>query len=106
VGLLNVDGYYNLLLAFIDKAVDDGFIKPSQRHILVSAPDARDLVQKLEVIILSLPHPTPHDLSARVAGGCCSVSLSLSLSCPLVKVTLACTASVWCSSLFPVSDGI
>jgi cytokinin riboside 5'-monophosphate phosphoribohydrolase len=56
VGLLNVDGYYNLLLAFIDKAVDDGFIKPSQRHILVSAPDARDLVQKLEVIILSLPH--------------------------------------------------
>jgi cytokinin riboside 5'-monophosphate phosphoribohydrolase len=58
VGLLNVDGYYNLLLAFIDKAVDDGFIKPSQRHILVSAPDARDLVQKLEVIILSLPHHT------------------------------------------------
>jgi predicted Rossmann-fold nucleotide-binding protein len=52
VGLLNVDGYYNLLLAFIDKAVEDGFIKPSQRHILVSAPDARGLVQKLEVYIL------------------------------------------------------
>ncbi|TVU10265.1 hypothetical protein EJB05_43793 [Eragrostis curvula] len=48
VGLLNVDGYYNLLLAFIDKAVDDGFIKPSQRNIFVSAPDARGLVQKLE----------------------------------------------------------
>ncbi|WVZ65766.1 hypothetical protein U9M48_015079 [Paspalum notatum var. saurae] len=48
VGLLNVDGYYNFLLAFIDKAVDDGFIKPAQRHIFVSAPDARDLVQKLE----------------------------------------------------------
>jgi cytokinin riboside 5'-monophosphate phosphoribohydrolase len=52
VGLLNVDGYYNLLLAFIDKAVDDGFIKPSQRQILISTPDTRDLVQKLEVIIL------------------------------------------------------
>ena len=49
VGLLNVDGYYDFLLAFIDKAVDDGFIKPSQRHIFVSAPDARELVQKLEV---------------------------------------------------------
>jgi len=49
VGLLNVDGYYNFLLAFIDKAVDDGFIKPAQRHIFVSAPDARGLVQKLEV---------------------------------------------------------
>jgi len=48
VGLLNVDGYYNFLLAFIDKAVDDGFIKPAQRHIFVSAPDARGLVQKLE----------------------------------------------------------
>jgi len=48
VGLLNVDGYYNFLLAFFDKAVDDGFIKPAQRHIFVSAPDARGLVQKLE----------------------------------------------------------
>ncbi|CDP14518.1 unnamed protein product [Coffea canephora] len=48
VGLLNVDGYYDFLLTFIDKAVDDGFIKPSQRHIFVSAPNAKDLVQKLE----------------------------------------------------------
>ncbi|PKI64886.1 hypothetical protein CRG98_014729 [Punica granatum] len=29
-------------------AVDDGFIKPSQRHIFVSAPNAKELVQKLE----------------------------------------------------------
>ncbi|GFS36029.1 putative lysine decarboxylase family protein [Actinidia rufa] len=48
VGLLNVDGYYNYLLTFIDKAVEDGFIKPSQRHIIVSAPNATELVQKLE----------------------------------------------------------
>ncbi|KAL6601369.1 hypothetical protein ACP70R_044589 [Stipagrostis hirtigluma subsp. patula] len=48
VGLLNVDGYYDFLLAFIDKAVEDGFVKPAQRHIFVSAPDAGDLVQKLE----------------------------------------------------------
>ncbi|KAG6472721.1 hypothetical protein ZIOFF_070198 [Zingiber officinale] len=50
VGLLNVDGYYNSLLAFIDKAVEDGFIQPFQRHLFVSAPNANDLVQKLEVI--------------------------------------------------------
>ena len=49
MGLLNVDGYYDYLLTFIDKAVDDGFIKPSQRHIFVSAPNAKELVQKLEV---------------------------------------------------------
>ncbi|XP_057504559.1 cytokinin riboside 5'-monophosphate phosphoribohydrolase LOG5-like [Actinidia eriantha] len=48
VGLLNVDGYYNYLLTFIDKAVEDGFIKPSQRHIIVSATNATELVQKLE----------------------------------------------------------
>ncbi|KAK9129295.1 hypothetical protein Sjap_009782 [Stephania japonica] len=48
VGLLNVDGYYNYLLTFIDKAVDDGFIRPSQRNIIVSAPNVKELVQKLE----------------------------------------------------------
>ena len=44
-----MDGYYDSLLTFIDKAVDDGFIKPVQRHIIVSAPTAKELVQKLEV---------------------------------------------------------
>ncbi|KAG9443155.1 hypothetical protein H6P81_019009 [Aristolochia fimbriata] len=48
VGLLNVDGYYNSLLSFVDKMVDDGFIQPCQRHIFVSAPNAKELVQKLE----------------------------------------------------------
>ncbi|XAR59741.1 hypothetical protein NMG60_11015694 [Bertholletia excelsa] len=48
VGLLNVDGYYNSLLSFIDKAVEEGFIRPSARHIIISAPTARELVKKLE----------------------------------------------------------
>ncbi|KAJ3679823.1 hypothetical protein LUZ60_016101 [Juncus effusus] len=48
VGLLNVDGYYNSLLSFIDKAVDEGFIMPSARHIIVSAHTAHELLSKLE----------------------------------------------------------
>ncbi|KAK1403398.1 Cytokinin riboside 5'-monophosphate phosphoribohydrolase [Heracleum sosnowskyi] len=48
VGLLNVDGYYNSLLSFIDKAVEEGFINPNARHIIVSAPTAKELVKKLE----------------------------------------------------------
>ncbi|KAJ4747283.1 Cytokinin riboside 5'-monophosphate phosphoribohydrolase [Rhynchospora pubera] len=48
VGLLNVDGYYNSLLSFIDKAVDEGFIMPSARHIIVSAQTAHELLSKLE----------------------------------------------------------
>jgi cytokinin riboside 5'-monophosphate phosphoribohydrolase len=49
VGLLNVDGYYNSLLSFIDKAVDEGFIMPSARHIIVYAQTAHELLSKLEV---------------------------------------------------------
>ncbi|OIS96185.1 PREDICTED: cytokinin riboside 5'-monophosphate phosphoribohydrolase LOG3 isoform X2 [Nicotiana attenuata] len=48
VGLLNVDGYYNSLLSFIDKAVEEGFISPNAREIIVSAPTAKELVKKLE----------------------------------------------------------
>lgn len=49
VGLLNVDGYYNSLLTFIDKAVEEGFINPSARRIIVLAPTAQELMEKLEV---------------------------------------------------------
>ncbi|XP_011044028.1 PREDICTED: cytokinin riboside 5'-monophosphate phosphoribohydrolase LOG7 [Populus euphratica] len=48
VGLLNVDGFYNSLLSFIDKAVDEGFISPAARRIIVSAPTAKQLVRQLE----------------------------------------------------------
>ncbi|KAL9238053.1 hypothetical protein vseg_012529 [Gypsophila vaccaria] len=48
VGLLNVDGYYNSLLSFVDKTVDEGFVTPAARHIIVSAPTAHELMSKLE----------------------------------------------------------
>ncbi|MED6118349.1 Cytokinin riboside 5'-monophosphate phosphoribohydrolase log3 [Stylosanthes scabra] len=48
VGLLNVDGYYNSLLAFMDKAVDEGFVTPAARNIIVSAQTAQELMCKLE----------------------------------------------------------
>uniref|UniRef100_A0A0A9D913 Cytokinin riboside 5'-monophosphate phosphoribohydrolase n=1 Tax=Arundo donax TaxID=35708 RepID=A0A0A9D913_ARUDO len=48
VGLLNVDGYYDSLLSFIDKAVDEGFITPAARHIIVSAQTPHELLAKLE----------------------------------------------------------
>lgn len=47
---MNVDGYYNSLLSFIDQAVDEGFISPTARQIIVSAPTAKQLVRQLEVI--------------------------------------------------------
>ena len=53
VGLLNVDGYYNTFLSFIDKAVEEGFISPTARHIIVSAPTPKELVKEMEVIVTS-----------------------------------------------------
>ncbi|PKI71507.1 cytokinin riboside 5'-monophosphate phosphoribohydrolase LOG8-like isoform X2 [Punica granatum] len=48
VGLLNVDGYYDCLLRLFDKGVEEGFIKPAARNIVISAKTARDLMQKME----------------------------------------------------------
>ncbi|KAK9740433.1 hypothetical protein RND81_03G034900 [Saponaria officinalis] len=62
VGLLNVDGYYNCLLSFIDKAVDEGFISPTSRGIIVSAPKAKELFRKLEVVAV--------DTSFKLLHGC------------------------------------
>lgn len=45
---MNVDGFYNSLLCFIDKAVDEGFIKPSARQIILSAQTPYELLCKLE----------------------------------------------------------
>ncbi|KAK8943902.1 putative cytokinin riboside 5'-monophosphate phosphoribohydrolase LOG4 [Platanthera guangdongensis] len=48
VGLLNVDGYYNSLLALFDKGVEEGFIDSSAQHIVVSAETAEELMRKME----------------------------------------------------------
>ncbi|KAG0580327.1 hypothetical protein KC19_4G164900 [Ceratodon purpureus] len=48
VGLLNVDGYYNPLLALFDKALEEGFLGFSARSIVVSAPTASELLDKME----------------------------------------------------------
>jgi predicted Rossmann-fold nucleotide-binding protein len=50
-----VDGYYNALLSFIDKAVEEGFIMPTARHIIVLAPTPDELLDKLEVSTCSSP---------------------------------------------------
>ncbi|RCV46950.1 hypothetical protein SETIT_9G572500v2 [Setaria italica] len=48
VELVNVDGYYDSLLAFIEQAVEEGFISPSAGCIIVSAPTPKELMDKLE----------------------------------------------------------
>ena len=39
VGLLNIDGYYDLLLAFLDRSTADGFVHPAHRQLLIEGTD-------------------------------------------------------------------
>ncbi|XP_044471645.1 cytokinin riboside 5'-monophosphate phosphoribohydrolase LOG8 [Mangifera indica] len=61
VGLLNVDGYYNFLLALFDNGVEEGFIKPGARQIIISAPTAKELLEKMEEYTPSHEHVASHE---------------------------------------------
>ncbi|KAE8693598.1 putative cytokinin riboside 5'-monophosphate phosphoribohydrolase LOGL2 [Hibiscus syriacus] len=61
VGLLNVDGYYNNLLALFDNGVKEGFIKPGARHTIVSAPTAKEHTEKMEQYELCQENVAPHE---------------------------------------------
>lgn len=61
VGLLNVDGYYDSLLILFDKGVEEGFIKPGARHIVLSAPTAKELLTKMEQYTPYTDHVAPHE---------------------------------------------
>jgi len=45
VGLLNVAGYYDPLIAMIDRAVEEGFIMPRYRNLFVAASGVDELFE-------------------------------------------------------------
>jgi uncharacterized protein (TIGR00730 family) len=47
VGLLNVGGYFDALIALVEHAIDEGFIHPDQRALFVSAPTPEALLARL-----------------------------------------------------------
>lgn len=47
-GLLNVSGYYDLLLKFLDNAVSEGFLKEVHRKMIICETAANDLLAKFE----------------------------------------------------------
>lgn len=48
VGLLDVAGFWAQLLGFLDRCVDDGFVRPEHRRILLSHADPETLIELLE----------------------------------------------------------
>jgi hypothetical protein len=47
-GLLNVASYYDKLIEFLDQAMQEGFIKPVHRALMMVANDADSLLDKFE----------------------------------------------------------
>jgi uncharacterized protein (TIGR00730 family) len=46
-GMWNVDGYYDLLLQFLAHAVDERFLKPDDRELLLVSPNLPELLHKM-----------------------------------------------------------
>jgi len=47
VGLLNIDGYFDHLLAFINHAVDEKFVRQEHKNNLIVEDDEKLLLEKL-----------------------------------------------------------
>lgn len=47
-GLLNVAGYYDQLIGFLDHAAGQGFIRPQHREMLVAADSIEDLLHGMQ----------------------------------------------------------
>ena len=53
--LLNVSGYYGPLIQFLDHAVEQDFIKPKHRALLVVENDASRLLDRFDALIAARP---------------------------------------------------
>ncbi|KAL5782583.1 hypothetical protein ACOSP7_007612 [Xanthoceras sorbifolium] len=51
IGLLNVNGFYDSLLSFLDHSVEKEFISPQARRILVTASNVHQLIEQLEAFV-------------------------------------------------------
>jgi len=51
IGLLNVNGFYDNLLSFLDQAVEQQFLTSSARQIIIFATNAEQLIDQLQSFI-------------------------------------------------------
>jgi hypothetical protein len=51
-GLLNVNGFYDPIVQFLDRAVGEGFVKPEHRAAVLVSPSAEELVDALATVQL------------------------------------------------------
>lgn len=53
IAILNVDGYYNDLIKFIERMVDGGFLKIAHRDLLIVSSSIEELLHKMKNYSLS-----------------------------------------------------
>ena len=53
VGVLNVNGFYDNLLAQMDVMVEQKFLKPTNRNLVITSADAIELVNLMENVIIN-----------------------------------------------------
>jgi uncharacterized protein (TIGR00730 family) len=47
IGLLNISGFFDPLLAWMDRCVEEGFLRPEHRELLVISGDSEELLRML-----------------------------------------------------------
>ncbi|HET8694494.1 MAG TPA: TIGR00730 family Rossman fold protein [Aquabacterium sp.] len=69
VGLLNVEGYYDHLLRFIDQSRDSGFLWPDVQELLLVDTDVTRMLDRLEAEFIELQKQTPPEAPDAGPGG-------------------------------------
>ena len=52
VGVLDIDGFWEPLLGFLDRAADAGFIRPQHRNIILRITDVNDVIPVLSAKVV------------------------------------------------------
>ena len=58
IGLVNVEGFFDPVLELIDHAIREGFVRPEQRHLLVSSPSPKEVLQMIRVDTSEFARPS------------------------------------------------
>jgi predicted Rossmann-fold nucleotide-binding protein len=80
IGLLNVNGFYDNLLSFLDQVVEQEFLTSSARQIIISAATAKQLIDQLQSFIPVIdPSMSPINWSTKGSRKKLRLDLSLRL---------------------------
>jgi len=80
IGLLNVNGFYDNFLSFLDQAVEQKFLTSSARQIIISAATAEQLINQLQSFIPVIdPSMSRINWSTKESGKKLRLDLSLRL---------------------------